>query len=137
MNNGNNTFVLQDPITKAYIRQTPDNNWALTLHLEEAVKFATPKYATAYCKEHNSLVTLDVLQVSLSIKKLNPITRLDIVLSRNNHLDATNVGIQGNPSFYFYDKDTKDCYAFCWEKTKWVICDWKGVEGFPSVSFGV
>lgn len=136
MNDGNNTFVLQDPTTKAYIRQTPDNNWALTLHLEEAVKFATPNYAREYCREHNSLLTLDVLQVSLSIKQLNPITRLGIVLYRNNHLDATHVGLQGNPCFYFHDKDTDDCYAFCWEKTEWIICDWKGMTDLLPISIG-
>lgn len=127
-------FILQDPGTGLYIscRSTGITPWTLTKGLEEAMDFSSIDSAMDYCKRLNSLVTLNVLEVNIEIKQLKPITRLEIVLARNTHLDSTHIGGKGNGYLYFHDVLTDDCY--CWENDEWELCDTKGVKGFRSIT---
>lgn len=127
-------FVLQDPGTGLYIscRSTGLTPWTLTKGLEEAMDFSSIDSAMDYCKRLNSLVTLNVLEVNIEIKQLKPITRLEVVLARNTHLDSTHIGKRGNPFLYFYDAESNQ--AYCWIDGEWVICDQKGLGDYLPIT---
>lgn len=92
----------------------------------------TPNRFIDRCKE-------EIEDVMLNFCTLNqlPNDEVSAILERNSHLDATHVGIIGNPYFYV-------CLGgldYCFQDGEWALCDWSESElgnkdNFTPIKFG-
>lgn len=73
---------------------------------------------------------LSVVETVISIeqKVIKSFSKMDIILLRGSHLDATHVGLRDNPYFYFCDEENGKDYCYDRIDRVWELCDWSDTE---------
>lgn len=73
---------------------------------------------------------LSVVETVISIeqKLIKSFSKMDIILLRGSHLDATHVGLRGNAYFYICDEENGKDYCYDDRERVWELCDWSDTE---------
>ena len=73
---------------------------------------------------------LSVVETVISIeqKVIKSFSKMDIILLRGSHIDATHVGLRGNAYFYFCDEESGKDYCYNDIDRVWELCDWSDIE---------
>lgn len=73
---------------------------------------------------------LSVVETVISIeqKLIKSFSKMDVILLRGSHLDATHVGLRGNAYFYLCDEENGKDYCYDDRERVWELCDWSDTE---------
>lgn len=128
------TYLLQDDQTGNYLCKSLTG---LTSKEQEADQYNSTDEAVDALIRSRIKASVTVLQTTITLEQEESrfIELTELILLRNSHLDATHIGLKGNPYLYFCDEiDGKD-YCFNYEKHEWELCDWSFDNGDPDAKF--
>lgn len=124
-------FLLQDDKTGMYLSK---NLKSLTDKEQEADQYKSTEDAISALV--NSRIKADVSVIKTSVTVIKQETKFleieELILLRNSHLDATHVGLRGNPYFYLCNEETGIDYCYNFQEAVWEICDWSYQSGDSS-----
>lgn len=124
-------FLLQDDKTGMYLSK---NLKSLTDKEQEADQYKSTEDAISALV--NSRIKADVSVIKTSVTVIKQETKFleieELILLRNSHLDATHVGLRGNPYFYLCNEETGIDYCYNFQEAAWEICDWSYQSGDSS-----
>ena len=116
-------YVLQNDQTGHYLSKSLQS---LTNKEQLADQYETEELAKQALLRSRIKTATSILKITFNMEQESVayLEEVDIILLRKSHLDATHVGLKGNPYFYFCDEVSQKDYCYNLEDRCWDLCNW-------------